>query len=803
MSRCLFCLVAMLLVTTGMASAETVTGIVTNIDGNPINEVNIVIDGVNFPPTDENGEYSITSPNLEGKQITFSHVGYKSIMRKVEVGRPMNITLERSVYRAEGVTVHASRTGDANKARAHTNFTKDDIERNYLVSDFPLLLETTPNLFAYADAGGGLGYSYTKIRGFDDKRISVYINGIPLNDPEDHATYFADLPDFSAEVTDIQIERGVGSSLYGDASFGGSINIVSAGIDRKEKVTVSTGYGSYLENSRIIGDIRKQAVEYSSGLIDGRWNLAGRYSRLWSDGYRKGSWYGATSYFFSLSRLDPKMVSTLNIYGGPMQMHLAYYATDSETYTRDRRYNPLEYGNETDNFSQPHYEFHNTYQINENATLSNTLYYIRGRGFWEQFRTGRKYEDYNLPGDYGDLVRQQWIVKNQYGFNPRLDIKHESGEFLLGGAFYLFDSDHWGQVVWAEGLSRDDVSPQHKYYQYFGNKFSGSMFVGENRHVSERLDVSLNLQARYIRQSLDQTMMGAFVTDNDYTLDWLLLSPRTAITYDLSDEITLSTSFAVSSRIPADYSIYDANEPSAVPNLDIKTERVYDIELGGSYRNRISRVGLNLYWMEFRNEIVPWGGLDDSGYPITTNAERSVHAGIEVDASVTPVDWLACSGNFSVTYNRAKDFRITQTVYDNSDTWNPVGSITIDNSDFALTGFPTYLGNLLADMRYDRYRFVARSRVVGRQYIDSRNSESISIDPYVTFSLSASATVTNPFGFGDFVVNGRVDNVFNEKYEASGYSETYYFRDEPDATYAYYIPAAERSFFVELQLQLD
>jgi len=797
------CLIVLLFVIASPAISQTITGTVTDDQGEPIPEVNIMIEGTYYSPTDQDGRFSVTMPDIDGKPITFSHIGFKPMMKRIDAGKPLDVSLERSVYEAEGVSVHASRAGTDNPARAHTDFTSDDIERDYLVGEFPLLLETTPNLYSYADAGGGLGYSYIRMRGFDDKRISVYVNGIPLNDPEDHATYFVDIPDFASEVTDIQIERGVGSSLYGDASFGGTVNIVSGGPDRPKKVSLSAGYGSYLEEGKIIGDIRKQAVEYSSGLVGGRWSFAGRYSKLWSDGYRKGSWYDGSSYSFSVSRLDPNMVSTLNVYGGPMRMHLAYYGNDRETLINDRRYNSQEYDNETDNFDQPHYELHNIYNINDRMTLSNTVYYIRGRGFYEQFKSDRDFAEYDIPGEEGDLVRQKWVVKNQYGFNPRLDIKHESGQLSIGGAFYLFDSEHWGQVVWAEGVTSDLITPQHRYYEYFGGKFSGSIYAGENYHVTDRVGLSLKLQTRYIRQSFEQTPIGAFDKNYNYDLDWFFLSPRAAVSYKLDDRTTISASAAASSRTPTDESIYEADDPYAVLNLDAEPERLYDFELGGSYRNGHTELGLNLYWMDFRNEIIPGGGIDDDGNRITVNAGRSVHAGIEMLARVQPVNYLSLSGNFSITRDRIKDFKITQELYDDSDNWNYVGTTVIDFSDNPIAGFPAYLGNVLADFQYDRYRLTARSRIVGRQYIENGGNGDISIDPYVTFSTSASVGIANPAGLGRLVLTGRVDNLLNEKYETAGGTETYRFRDSPDVTYAWYFPAAERSFFVQLKLELD
>jgi iron complex outermembrane receptor protein len=297
--------------------------------------------------------------------------------------------------------------------------------------------------------------------------------------------------------------------------------------------------------------------------------------------------------------------------------------------------------------------------------------------------------------------------------------------------------------------------------------------------------------------------MGAFVRDNDYELDWTFLSPRMGIAYKPTGELTFSASGAISSRTPADYSIYDANDPDAVPSLDIKPERVYDFELGGSYRNEVANAGINLYWMEFRNEIIQSGGFTGSGQPLTVNADRSVHAGIETEAGYKPLDYLTLSGNFSLTYDRAKEFEVQQILYDNSDDWREIGTVGVDYSGNPVPGFPTYIGNVLADIKLQRYRFALRGKFAGRQYVDNAGIKAISIDPFVTFSASASTAVFNPAGVGKFVLTGRVDNIFNEKYETSGFYESYLFRDSPATGYAYYIPASEISFFVQLGLELE
>ncbi len=345
----------------------------------------------------------------------------------------------------------------------------------------------------------------------------------------------------------------------------------------------------------------------------------------------------------------------------------------------------MTYPNETDNFNQPHYHLHNTWQINDRTTLANTLYYIRGKGFYEQYKAGSSYYDYNIdslfvdinpttdrPYESGDLVRQQWVYKNQWGWNPTLTLERGRHTHRLGGSFYYFESNHWGQVVWAQHIG-GQLQPQHKYYQYFGKKWVGSLFAQTHSKWTERLSSQVTAQVRFQRYAFDQVPMWAF-HNYDYKLDWLFFSPRIGATYNLTPKIDLFTNFAVSSRTPTDASIYDAGDPTILPSLQIKSvnadstvykfgkplmkdERVYDFELGSRYRTDKLALEGNLFWMDFRNEIIPEGGVNpNTGLLITTNAGRSVHSGIELSATVKPNASLKFSSNFAYNYNRVKYF---------------------------------------------------------------------------------------------------------------------------------------------------
>ncbi len=831
---------------TWMASsvgADTISGRVVNVHGEPLLGVSVVTNVTAVGTmTDKAGEFTLQLTD-EVKRVTFSAVGFKPrLFRVSEI--PPTVTLDMMYYEIGNIVVTAERARPGITPIAFDNFSQDDIERDYTVGEFPLLLESTPNLYVYTDGSTPLGYSYVKIRGFDDKRIATYINGVPLNDPEDHATYFVDLPDFAANITDIQVQRGVGNSLYGDASFGGAINIVTSSLNRHRKVTLSTGYGEYTSGGKSVSDIYKQSLEYSSGLIDSRWLFGGRFSKQKTGGYRENSWYRGWSYYFSVARLDPRMVTELHIYGGPMRMHLAYYGVDRETLRVNRRtnpgiegYEPLTYGNATDNFNQPHYQLHNRYKINDRMTLSNTLYYIRGKGYYEQFKPCQDYADYSidisLTGGQasGDLVRQKWVYKNQYGWDPRLDIQHERGSHSVGGSFYLFDSDHWGEVVWAQHIE-DTLSPRHQYYNHYAKKRVASLYGQEYFKLTEQLSAQITAQVRYERYSFNQNRIGPF-PGYIFDVDWLFFSPRVGLNYKLNEQVSLYTNAAVASRAPNDDDIYDANKPGEFPSLEridsigtypggviytasgdptADPERLYDFELGGSYRAGRYSLGANLFYMDFQNEILEYAGSSE-GRDVTINVDGSYRSGIELSGVVELADELIINGNFSYNYNNIKDYFLTYSLDSVVvDTLGiPIDTITLKESvncrDKKLPNFPKYLGNVVMDYNGDWLRLTWYGRFIGRQYADLWNIKEFSIDPVFVSSASASVRWKDFLRLGCLTLTLRVDNLFDKKYETTAsYAENWASREQGelvrvDGWVAYFV-AAERSFYGQVKLEM-
>jgi iron complex outermembrane receptor protein len=799
---------------------QTLRGLVVDQNNQPIRHVTVISNDLERTvQTGEDGTFEANTFSQKPFLITFSHAGYIPRTVRIDPNETMpTITLTRQVYPMDGLTVTAGRAVTGQSPISFQTLDKETVDRDFDVGEVPGFLETTPNLYSFSDAGGGLGYSYLKIRGFDARRAPVYINGIPLNDPEDHSLYFVDLPDLTTSADNIQVQRGVGNSLYGDPSFGGSINILTSPLSHNQRFVADFGYGGFLQGGETVGLTRKSSIFYATGLMPGGWSISGRYVDQFSDGYRENSWYDGYAYYFSLARVDPKMITTFNLYAGPMQLHAAWDGIDRETMAIDRRTNWYNYDNETDNFNQPHYELHNIYNLSDDITLYNTLYLIKGDGYYEQLKSGENLVGYNLSDDpdvYSDLVRRKQVDKYQVGFNSQAVIEKQKHATSLGGSYYFFESEHWGEVIWAEEISPSmlNINDPARYYEYFGKYHNLSGHIFHRRQIGERLNVSGNLQLRYLHKDIHQTPIGVYGT-TIYDLDWLFLSPRVGLNYVVSDNLTPYFSFSIASHDPYDDMIDDADDPNDIPRLEVidststpikygdplvDPERVYDFELGTNYRSEKLAVDFNLFWMEYHNEIVPDGGVNSDGFPTVGNADRATHRGLEVSFTYSPMASLRIEGNYAYNDNWIREYDQNVEVAD--------GVVEIiQRRDVAVPNFPVFLANFVVDYSYGPTRLVYRLRGVGRQFIsmDGRYAEiggklvDVSIAPQAISSLKGFLHLGSVLGGADLTLEGKVDNLFDIKYETYGYKWSHYAWGD---FYAYW-PAAERNWFINLKLTI-
>jgi iron complex outermembrane receptor protein len=742
---------------------------------------------------------------------------------------PASDTLAR-VVRLPEVVVSTTRLGDG-APLARTTLPREEIVRRNRGEDTPMLLATMPGAYAYSDAGNGIGYSYLSVRGFPQRRISVLVNGVPLNDPESHEVWWIDHPDLMASTSEVQLQRGVGSALYGGASLGGTVAIETAPFAENPRASATLSYGSW-ETKRLM-------LETDSGRLNGGWNFYGRYSRIETQGYRDQSWSRLWSYAFAARRTAGAHSFRLNVYGGPEETHLAYLGVpraylegavtgDAE---RDRRFNPITYANERDHFFEPHYEWIHTWAPRTGLTLSQTLFWFDGKGYYDEQRLGRSLAQYRLdpwwtsdstllPRDYYardeagnlkrdslgrvqaerfDLVRRRTVANRHFGWIPRARFEHAGGALTVGGELRAHDGRHWGEIVTGDGLP-PGTEPDHQYYDYHPRTFSGSLFVREEWQVEPRVLVTADLAWRHQAYRMRDDHFDGIRFDQTY--DFAL--PRLGVTYSPHPRMTLFGSWSASGREPAFRDLYDAEGVGSVPLYRIRDlagnryadplirpERVNDWEAGAALRGPRVAATVNLFRMDFRDELVYAGQFNtDLGYPILGNAARSVHQGIELSARAErdlPRDIrVTLDGNATLSDNHFVEYR---------EAWGPTPGDVVSYDGKALGLFPSVLANLAARLAWRDVTAGLEAQQAGRMYLDNNQDILASIGPHTVLNASAGWSVPAG-GQSRAEVSLRVANLLDTRYAAGGYMDW----DAAGNLAPMFVPAATRNWLMQVRV---
>lgn len=754
-----------------------------------LSAANITVHGTSFgTTTGANGEFRL--PDIaEGRyEVRASFVGYVAQAKEVNIVARETVTVEFLLTPSEiigqPILVSATRGTDRLTPATFSTLEREQIRDRYTTQDIPVLLSELPSTTFYSEAGNGIGYTYLNIRGFDARRIAVMVNGIPQNDPEDHNVYWLDIPDIAASVEDIQVQRGAGSAFYGPPAIGGSVNLVTNNFGRERLLQLSGGIGSF--------NTRRYSASFSSGLIDNRYALHGRLSKILSSGYRERSWVDFNSYFLGLIRYDEDMTTQVNFYGGPVSDHLAYYGIPkADVKDRDkRRANPILRDEEIENFSQPHYELFHEWRMTENLALNNTLFLILGEGFFDYDGSWAPYSYYritpqngfNVVGDpdtlYFSNALIHAVVRNkQWGWLPRVTLKHDGGELILGSELRLHRSEHWGN------LKRADVLPvpvpeSYRYYDYKGRKEMFSLYAQELYHFRPDLTGMLSVQYAFNRYRLfDEKYVGT-----DFSVPYHFINPRAGINYNFDERWNGYVSIAYTSREPRLKNLYDAAEASTpaswgavVPQFAVnangtfdfqtplvKPERLLDVELGGGYSQPTARVYANLFWMEFTDEIVKSGQVDRFGQPITGNAERTRHIGIELSGRVDVANDLELSGNVTLSRN---------TFVRHTDFSTGAG---LDLTGNPIAGFPDVLANMRLTCRHNGLSLSLGGRFVGKQYTDNFKDAANTVDAYFVANMTANCRWENVFDNIGVEAKLHIDNLFDTLYATYGEGSSFF-----------------------------
>ncbi len=795
--------------------------------------------------SDMDGYFVIPALPRGDYELKISYIGYESSMINIELNSDTTLTvyLEPVVLPVERITITANRAEERRTPVAFSNMSRKSIEKRYWAQDIPMLLDELPNIHSYSDAGNGIGYSTLKVRGFDQRRVGVMINGIPLNDPEDHQVYWVDMPNLAANVDDIQVQRGVSNSLYGISAFGGSVNLVTSTMANERSIAATTGTGSY--------NTRKFSLAIGSGVIAEEYSLYARFSRIVTDGYRDNAGVELWSYFIGAARYGANTTTRVNVYGGPEVTHAAWDGVREDVMKQNRTFNPTsaDYDNTIDNFNQPHYEFIHEWRLSPVLTLNNTLFYIKGTGYYEGLKHEERLRDFGLPeittrdsdlfGDdslsyykvdpeedsrlflnddnkyvlqHTNLVRQKWVDKDQIGWMPRLDWQHKNGTLTIGSHIDKFNSEHWGNVLWAAAVP-GSVDPNLNYYSYFGEKLTAAVYLHEQLQLSKKLNIAADLQYQYKYYKFHHEKAGNFAGEDlhRFNVDYHFLNPKIGINYNLSKRLNTFAGLSLAHREPpADLYydtwtgpddlgveplfrdknlVYENNRVAYSEYSDplIDPEQIIDYELGWGYITSNLNFKMNLYYMDFGNEIVPYGQVDDDGTPVRGNAEKAIHQGVELSLNARIMRGFSFSGNLAFSSNRFATF--TEKGWDEN--WQV---ISIDYSGNTIPLFPNRLANARLTYSFSFADASIHLQHVGKQYLDNTENDDRTLDPYTLLNLRLDSRLTF-LGFQSIGLSLQLNNILNEKYIPSGYYDAW-------SGYNYYFPAATRNYFVELTTKL-
>ena len=761
-----------------VAAQQPVVGTVTDgVTGEPIAGVRVEIVGTGAAAsTAATGAFTLAA-HEGGFTLAASHPAYRIYRERLATPptAPLEIRLTPAVSFTDLVEVTAARARESADPATISNITAERVQEAYWGQDPAMVLAgAAPGFYAYNDSGNGIGYSYFTIRGFGQARSRVTLNGAPLNDAESGELFFIDLADFLATAGDIQVQRGV----FGLSGIGGAIDITTATGSVEPGVSVHAGLGSY--------GTERYTVRYQSGLIDGTWQLAARYSKVETDGYRDQSWVEMWNVYISLARYFERSALRLVLFGGPEETHLAYLGVPHSVLEggitgdadRDRRFNPLTYPGEVDTFTQPHVQLLHDMELAPETQLSQVLYYFRGDGHYEQLKENRWLFEYGLPEvvlpdgstvSRTDLVRRRTVDEWDAGWVPKVTRTTADWTLTASGEARLHDAHHVGEVRWAEYYP-DGIDPNHRYYDYRVEKRTLALLATASWRASERLSVTAGLQGTHHRYE----MLDDKIEDVSFAKSFTFALPRLGAIVSLGEGAEAYVNIARGMKEPAFRTIYDPQDYYGT-RAALDPEDVWDLEVGAAVRRDRWRARANLFYMKFSNEIVYAGALDDSGVPIYGNGARSIHRGVELEASASPSPRLGVDASLTLSRN-------TFTAY--SEQWAPGVEVVYDGNRIA--GYPDVLANLTLRGSLAPLSWTLAARHAGRFFLDNsednRRTPAERAEPgYVPLVNEAYTVVdaalrlplparwTRPTGLEHVVLELRLNNLLDATYTAFGY----------------------------------
>lgn len=686
------------------------------------------------------------------------------------------------VVRLQNVEVTATRATKTTPV-AFTNVSKQQIAELNHGKDIPFLVSSTPSVLTTSDAGAGIGYSAMRVRGTDATRINVTANDIPMNDAESHSIFWVNTPDFASSLEDIQIQRGVGTSTNGAGAFGASVNMRTQRFSMNPYAEMSGTYGSFNTN--------KETFKVGSGLIGGHWNFDARFSHIASDGYRDRASSKLHSYFAQAGYFGGQTSVRFITFGGKECTYHAWDGISKSDLTDNRKYNPNGeikrdgkvigfYDDQTDNYRQTHYQLIWDQGIGANWHWNLGLHYTDGFGYYQEYKNARTLKEYGLePFMVGDnkvkkssLVRKKNVDSGFGGAVFSLNFAKGSLNTTFGGSFNSYANDHYGNVIWVENYLLP-LDPSHEYYRNKGKKNDFTIYWKASNTLWQSLRLYADMQYRHIgfkingdNDKWDWTASPEHLQVLNVDEKFDFFNPKVGLIYDFNKHNTAYASFSVAQKEPT-----RNNYTDGLFTVHPKAEKLFDWEAGYTFSSDRFTAGVNFYYMKYKDQLVLNGKLNEIGEAMAENVPDSYRMGVELQAGVKITEWLRWDLNGTFSRNRIKDYVGYVSNYEAS-TWNDLYTQTaVEKGNTTIAMSPSFIGNSVIAFNLKGFSAQFTSQYVSRQYLDNFENKEDSLDPYFVSHLNLAYTFKLPH-VKAITVGCTVYNIFNEKYENNGYSQT-------------------------------
>lgn len=769
----IYCSVILLLLSQWAIAQNNIQGIIQDAEsGTPLPGATITLEGTQKGTiSDQNGAFQLNNLNQKTADLRISFVGYttKMINLQLPLQDQLTIGLVPMTFTTEEFIVSGTRAS----ATTPTTFQvidKETLGKDNLGQDLPILLNYTPSIVTHSDAGTGVGYTGLRIRGTDQTRINVTVNGIPLNDAESHGVFWVNMPDFVSSVDNIQIQRGVGTSTNGAATFGASLNIQTATKREEAYAETDNSYGSF--------NTRKHTIKAGTGILEGKWSVDARLSQITSDGYIDRAFSDLKSYFVSGGYYGDNHVVKVNIFTGAEQTYQAWNGVPENLLETNRTFNGYTYENETDNYQQDHYQFIYAGTWADHFKANFALHYTAGQGYYEQFRPDDDLEDYGFdPVQIGeevinstDIIRRRWLDNDFYGGVFSLNYVSSNGRLdaILGGGANRYDGDHFGEIIWMGTAGNTNI--RDRYYDNVAIKDDRNIYLKATYEVKDRLYLFADMQVR----GIDYSFEGKNNDQRDISgnQSYTFFNPKLGLSYETGDGKTLYASYAVANREPV------RNDFTDSPLTEIpRPETLNNVEAGIRVKRARYQYNANLYYMGYQDQLVLTGQLNDVGAYIRENVANSYRAGIELDGAVVVSPLWTLGGNIAFSRNKIDTYTEYSDVYDEN--WEFTGQESIVYNDTDIAFSPDIVASAIIDFRpLKNLELSLLNKYVGQQYLDNAQQEDRSLDAYWTSDLRLVYS-WKPGFVKEMVFSGKINNVFNQLYEPNGY------------TFGYFVPSGE------------